>query len=917
MPLATFYFQLHQPFRLHPNTEMFLWEEKNREVFRKVSEKNYLPATKMFTEIIKENPQFRITFSMSGTFLEQAQRYQPEVIESLQQLLDAGRENTQVEYLEETYYHSLASLFNDPAKKEFKDQVSLHRQKLKEVFGLKPTSFRNTEMMFNNEIANVVADMGFKAILCEQRNDMFTPRDGKPISPNAVFRAQGRRTQPRDLIVIPRNRHLSDDIAFRFKEQRLTPQQYAEHIAKIDGEAVMLGYDYEHIGEHLWGDTGIFEFWKGLARALANHPGVVMANPTEIAERFKNAPCPVVDIHPLATSSWADVERNTFGWLGTPTQYNLFRDIEAMESEARKAGETLLNKWRYLTTSDHLYYLHEGKGPDGAVHEYFSPYGSLAAATYILTRNVDNLRVAVKTFNIRKQTDVTPVIIITPETARLPSEGMGKFAQFVSGKSGGLGDVISALCQGLAERKIPTHLITLNLRRRFREEAHLSEAEWIQSRHKLNPENIHLVSSALFEEYRSAYEGDPLVTAAEFQRQIVNSYLKEIRSNYQGRAVIHTHDWMAGGVLAAYAKLREIPTLHTVHNTHTAHIPLELLQGVNLAKLKDNMYISWDHGKECIDAQATAIKNAAKISYVGKTFLKEIVEDYFLDRPIIPWSVRQETKTKYYANDTLVIPNGISPEVFPENQPEEPDDDKPGLAKKFSPEDNVIEAKKRNLVKFQKQMGLLVDPDALLLYWPSRLDPSQKGIELLEDIALKFVIEHADVQIAVVGNPVGSDRTHADIMGRIACISGGKVAYHSFDESLCRLGYAAASEVFGASLYEPFGQIDVVGNLYGATATNRATGGYNDKIVSLSLKTWGAPQDLGNGVLFKNYDSSGLWWGLDQAVQNHRYFRKNVHDWQKQVRRIMREARKNWSLENMVAGYITAYETLNNGKPLT
>ena len=917
MPLVTFYFQLHQPFRLNPEVENFLWEEKNREIFKKVADKNYLPATKMFADVVRQNPQFKITFSMSGTFLEQAQLYQPGVIVALQELFDAGKDHKQVEYLEETYYHSLTSLFHDPEKKEFKDQVSLHRQRMKDVFGLKPTSFRNTELMFNNEVANVVADMGFKAILCEQRDDMFTPQDGKAISPNAIFRAKGRGTRPRDLIVIPRNRDLSDDIAFRFKDQRLTPGQYAEHIAKIDGEAVMLGYDYEHIGEHLWNDTGIFEFWQGLARALADHPGIVMANPTEIAERFKSAPCPIINIPPLATSSWADAERNTFGWLGNATQYTLFRDIEGMESEARMAGGMHLNRWRHLTTSDHLYYLHEGKGADGTVHEYFSPYGSLATATYLLTRNVDNLSITIKTFNIRKRTDVTPVIVITPETARLPSEGMGKFAQFVSGKSGGLGDVVSALCRGLSEREIPTHLITLNLRRRFREEAHLSEAEWIQSRHELNPENIHLVSSSVFEEYGSAYDGDPLVTAAEFQRQIINSYLKDIRSNYEGRAVIHTHDWMAGGALAAYARLRGLPILHTVHNTHTAHIPLEMLQGINVERLRENMYTSWEHGRECIDAQATAIKNATKISYVGKTFLQEIVNDYFLDRPIIPWSVRQETKTKYHTNATLVIPNGISPEVFPENQTEDPGDDKPGLAKKFGPEENVIDAKRKNLVKFQKQMGLLIDPDVVLLYWPSRLDPSQKGIELLEDIALKFVIEHSDVQIAVVGNPVGSDRTHADIMGRIACVSRGKIAYHTFDESLCRLGYAAASDVFGASLYEPFGQIDVVGNLYGATATNRATGGYSDKIISLSLKAWGAPQDLGNGVLFKNYDSSALWWGLSQTVQNHRYFRKTPRDWEKQIKRIMKEARKNWSLENMVAGYITAYEDLNKGHPLT
>lgn len=916
MPLLTFYFELHQPFRLQPETEKFLWEERNRQVFQKVAEKCYLPATRMFTAIVKENPLFKITFSMSGTFLEQAQLYKPEVIAALQELCDAGKDGNQVEYLEETYYHSLVSLFEDAQKQEFRDQVSLHRQKMKEIFGLKPTSFRNTELMYNNDIANVVADMGFKAILCEQRSDMYRNTEGKAISPNAVFRARGRRFSARDLLVIPRNRQLSDDVAFRFGSGQLSAEQYAQYIAKVDGEAVMLGYDYEHIGEHLWVETGIFDFWPSLARILRQYPNVVMANPTEIAERFKDVDCPVADIHPLSTSSWADIERNTQGWLGSPTQYRLFRDIELMEPDAQRAGGAFLAKWRHLTTSDHLYYLHEGKGADHTVHDYFNPYGAIAAATYVLTRNIDQLKMAIHTFNIRKTTEQTPVIIITPETGKLPTKGLGVLAKYVSGKSGGMGEVISALCKGLSERKIPTHLITLNLKKRFREEAHMSDGEWIQSRHKLNPENIHLVSSAEFEDYRSAYEGNPVQTASEFQRQIINVYLKEIRSRYAGRAVVHTHDWMAGGVLAAYAKMREIPLLHTVHNTHTAYIPLDMLHGVSLKKMWDYLYACWEMGTECVDSQATAIKNATLVSYVGRKFLREVVDGFFMDRPIIPWGVRQETRAKHSANLALVIPNGISPDVFPENQPEDIRFDQPGLAKKFGPDDPVIEAKKANLIKFQKQMGLRVDPDAILLYWPSRLDPVQKGVELLEDIALKFVIEHPDVQIAIVGDPVGGDGTHADILGRIACASSGKIAYHSFDDRLCMLGYAAAGDVFGASLYEPFGQIDVVGNLYGATATNRDTGGYSDKIVPLSLKAWGAPQDLGNGLLFKNYDSGGLWWGLHQAVVNHRYFRQNPGEWDKQARRIMKDARKNWSLENMVAGYITAYEKLNRGHPL-
>src|SRR4030042_2401018 len=127
MAIATFYFQLHQPFRLHPDRDRFLWDENNREIFEKVSEKNYLPATRMFTELIADNPMFKITISMSGTFLEQAQMYKPEVIRCLQELLDVGKQKNQVEFCEETYYHSLVSLYDDPERLEFRDQVSLHR----------------------------------------------------------------------------------------------------------------------------------------------------------------------------------------------------------------------------------------------------------------------------------------------------------------------------------------------------------------------------------------------------------------------------------------------------------------------------------------------------------------------------------------------------------------------------------------------------------------------------------------------------------------------------------------------------------------------------------------------------------------------------------------------------------------------
>lgn len=899
MPLATFYFQLHQPFRLDPDRGKFLWEEKNRAIFLKVAEKCYLPATRMFTELIASHPSFKITLGMSGTFLEQAELYQPEVIRALQELLDAGEKNAQVEYLDETYYHSLTSLFEDPLKLEFREQASLHREMMKRLFGISPTSFRNTELMYNNPIADAVADMGYQSILCEKRDDMFISEE-QAVSPNAVFRARDT-----NLIVIPRNRELSDDIAFRFPHAPITPETYAQYIARIDGEAVMMGYDFEHIGEHIWSNLGIFEFWRGLPEALQKHESIVAATPTEIAQRFKDAPCPTLSIHGLATSSWADAGKNTFGWLGNPTQYELFRDIERMETAAKRAGGTYLTQWRHLTTSDHVYFLHERIGEDHAVHAYFNPYeNSIARPTHVLTRKIDDLEVVIRRFEVLKKKETTAILIISPETGRLP-EDMGALARFISGKSGGQGEVVSALCEGLTERGLDVHLALLNLKKRFQREAQMNELQWREVRYKIDSDKIHLISSAVFADNMSAYAGDPILTAVEFQREIVNNVIKTVRARSEGRLILHSHDWMAGGVITAYANATGLPVLHTVHNVFTACLPLDLFGGINLGSISDRLYFQEMNGNACIDSQATAIKNATMINFVGEKFLREVVEDYFLDRDLVPPGVRQEVKEKFTHDAARAIINAPSSQMYPERCE--------ALVRKYGPDDPVMEAKRENLVAFQQKTGLKVNPGALLYFWPSRLDPFQKGVELLEQICISFTERHPEVQIAIVADGIGNDRTHVDILGGIACNSGGRITCQPFNEELSLLGYAAACDVFGASLYEPCGQIDQVGNLFGATATNRDTGGYHDKIRQLRLKVEGAPHDVGNGFLFRNYDAGGLWYALEKSVAFHR-MPAEVRE--KQIRRIMRESREQYSLGHMVAEYIRIYEKLNGGRPL-
>jgi glycogen synthase len=855
----------------------------------------------MFGELVGNHKGFKITLGMSGTFLEQAEEYAPEVIVALQRLYDAGNnECRQVEYLDETYYHSLTGLFADPEKKEFCDQVSLHRDKIRSLFGVNPESFRNTELMFNNEIASTVYDMGYKAILCEQRDDMFNGTD-KPVSPNAVFRARGN-----DLVVIPRNRDLSDDIAFRFSHTPLTPDEYASYIARIDGEVVMLGYDFEHIGEHIWEDTGIFDFWRGLPAALEKHESVVCANPTEVAEKFAKAHCPVVNIPGLATSSWADATRDTFGWLGTYTQYELFKDIERLEGDAKQAGGSLLTQWRHLTTSDNIYFLHERVGEDHAVHSYFNPYGgSITQAAHVLTRKIDDFERNLKRFEILKRSERTVILMIAPETGRLPM-GMGDIAKYISGKSGGLGEVVTALCEGLVQRNVDVHLATLNLKKRFQRESQVEESQWREIRYKIDSRSIHLVSSSIFDDLSGAYDGDTRLNASEFQKEIVNNVLKTISAKSKGKVIVHSHDWMAGGVITAYAKEHGIPVLHTVHNVFTGVVPTDMYFGVNMDRLSHLLYYMEKDGSRCIDCQATAIKDATLINFVGKKFLDEVVNGYFMEDNIIPASVRQETREKYFNGSALSIINAPSLEMYPEHCRH--------LVRNYGPGDNIIAAKRENLVAFQKRCGLQENPEAILFFWPSRLDSIQKGVHLFEDIALRFVIEHGDVQFAVVADGAGINQHHEEILGRIAWASGGKISFSRYDEQLSMLGFAAASDVFGVSLYEPCGQIDQIGNLFGATATNRDTGGYHDKIRELRLKIEDAPKNKGNGFLFRDYDPGGLWYGLEKSVNFHRY---PVEVKEPQLKRIMRETRKRYDLNVMIAQYISVYERLNNNMPLS
>ncbi len=389
MSSVCFYFQVHQPFRLkryrifdigndsnyfNDNSDA---KTNNRKILEKVAGKCYLPTNAVMLELLEKHPEFKISFSFSGVFLDQIELYSPETLLSFQKLVDTGR----VEVLSETYYHSLSFLYS---KDEFKRQVELHKQKVKKLFGVTPEVFRNTELIYNNDLANTVEEMGYKGILAEGADHILGWR-----SPNFLYRPQGTKK----IKLLLKNYKLSDDIAFRFSskewnEHPLTAPKFANWVSQVNGNGnvVNLFMDYETFGEHQWEDTGIFNFLRHMPGEILKHPDNNFMTPSEVVEKYDTVS--ELDIHNFV--SWADVERDLSAWLSNSMQHEAAHKIYELESKVLATEDpAIIEDWRKLQTSDHLYYMCTKWFNDGDVHKYFSPYESPYEA-FIAYMNVLN-----------------------------------------------------------------------------------------------------------------------------------------------------------------------------------------------------------------------------------------------------------------------------------------------------------------------------------------------------------------------------------------------------------------------------------------------------------------------------------------------------------------------------------------------
>jgi len=366
------YFQVHQPFRLRTyrffnigDDHHYYDDYQNRQIIKRVAEKCYLPANKMMLDLIKEyGTAFKISFSISGTAIEQLQQYAPEVIKGFRQLADTGC----VEFLAETYSHSLASLGN---RDEFFRQVKRHSDTMESLFGQKPTTFRNSELIYSDGIGEMVHEMGFTSLMTEGAKHILGWK-----SPNYMYCSA--RTPKLKLLL--RNFRLSDDIAFRFSthswpEWPLTTEKFTGWLNGIEEkeEVVNVFIDYETIGERQWKETGIFDFFTALPKAVLTHSNFRFAVPSELVDVLQ----PVAQLHVPYPISWADEERDLTSWLGNELQDEAFSKLYALTDRIQALGDPAIQKdWQYLQTTDHFYYMCTKWFSDGGVHKYFNPYPS-------------------------------------------------------------------------------------------------------------------------------------------------------------------------------------------------------------------------------------------------------------------------------------------------------------------------------------------------------------------------------------------------------------------------------------------------------------------------------------------------------------------------------------------------------------
>ncbi len=488
------------------------------------------------------------------------------------------------------------------------------------------------------------------------------------------------------------------------------------------------------------------------------------------------------------------------------------------------------------------------------------------------------------------------ILLVTPEISYLP-DAMGGSAQCVAAKAGGLADVSAALISALVARGADVHVALPNYRRLFNGNIfHLHEEE-LRKYHEVLPDaRIHLAQDRIFyyrEQVYSGYHNEAMHIALAFQREVINHIIPHVKPD-----LIHCNDWMTG-LIPAMARRRGIKSLFTIHNIHTRDIPLTTIEesGIDAAEFWMNLFFNGmpTHGYEqaraelAVDLLASGIFAAHFINTVSPRFLWEIVEGW---HPMVPGSVRSEVRGKHAAGCASGILNAPDESYNPATDS--------SIEHTYTPEEAAA-GKPANKLALQQRLGLDPDPSAPVFFWPSRLDPLQKGPQLLTDILHRTVSDYEERGLQVV---VVADGPHQMWFHHIIREHGlqRRVAAVNFDEALSRLAYAGSDFMLMPSLFEPCGLPQMVAPIYGSLAVARATGGIYDTVRPLDVDA-----STGNGFTFNDYDSGGLRWAIDRAMEFHA-LPEDIRS--REIRRVMIESAREFNHGEVARHYMDRYEDM-------
>ncbi len=492
------------------------------------------------------------------------------------------------------------------------------------------------------------------------------------------------------------------------------------------------------------------------------------------------------------------------------------------------------------------------------------------------------------------------ILIVTPEITYLP-EGMGNMTNKLSAKAGGLADVSASLVSALYELGADVHVALPHYRKMFHVDiGGFIDDELLIYKSKLPSDRIHLAEDRIFyyqdRVYSNSQEIDTKIALA-FQREVINNIIPTVKPD-----LIHCNDWMTG-LIPAEARMLGIPSLFTFHNIHTVKSTLAQIEdiGIDAAEFWSNLYYSWPpynyeesrEGNE-VDFLCSGIFSSHFINTVSPTFMKEIVDN---QHDFVPGNIQWEVASKYHAGCATGILN--SPDASCDPETDEYLIEPYGVA-------NHYDVKRKHKVYLQERLGLEVNPDAPMLFWPSRLDPVQKGCQLVADILYSVIDKYwkDGLQVVFIANGAFQQVFHNiatahDIYQRVAVCN--------FEEGLSHIGFAASDFMLIPSLFEPCGLPQMTSAIYGSLPIARDTGGLHDSVSNVNVA-----ENSGNGFLFESYDADGLAWAIDQAME---FYRLDIHTRGTQVGRIMAESKARFNHEVTAQSYIDIYQKMLN-RPL-